>query len=171
MADCRRYFLIILPIVASLPQSCRIADILFCALRDPAHRLHSLDRICAGSALPTEHDRRRAIIDRIGHIRCLRSGRPWILDHRIEHLRRCYDDLSELQCLFNHFLLQNRHFLERDLNSHVTSCHHDPVRNRQDLIQVINPLHILDLGYHLHPAAMLPDQFPDRQHIIRTSHK
>jgi len=56
--------------------------------RDPVHRRHRLDRVFADGRLAGEHQGRRAVEDRVGHVARLGPRRLGLVDHRLEHLRR-----------------------------------------------------------------------------------
>jgi hypothetical protein len=56
--------------------------------RDAIHRLHRLHWVLAHRRLAGEHDRRRAVQDRVGDVTRLGTCRLGVVDHRLEHLRR-----------------------------------------------------------------------------------
>ena len=61
--------------------------------------------------------------------------------------------LALCHCHLDHLLLQNRYFFQRDFDTHVTTCYHDTVCHVNDLFQVLNTLHVLNLGNDLDLAA------------------
>ena len=122
---------------------------------DAHHRLESLYRELPGSCLTGKHDRTCAVINRIGNIRGLRSGRTRILHHGIKHLC-CNDNL--LACLVylidDHFLY-DRYFLLWKLHTHVASGDHDRIGFTNDLIDIGNALGILNLGDNIDIGAAI----------------
>lgn len=67
------------------------------------HRANGLDGVFARRRFTREHNRARAVIDRIGDIRDLRPGRAWIGYHRFEHLR-CSDNALAEQTAFSDYI-------------------------------------------------------------------
>ena len=61
--------------------------------------------------------------------------------------------LALCHCHLDHLLLQNRYFFQRDFDTHVTTCYHDTVCHVNDLFQILNTLHVLNLGNDLDLAA------------------
>ena len=72
-----------------------VVDVLFRLLHDLGHGLHGLDRVFARGGLAGEHDCARAVIDGIGHVGDLRTGRARVVDHGLEHFRSRDDPLAE----------------------------------------------------------------------------
>ena len=58
-----------------------IINMLLCIFRNLSHVLNSLNRMFAGSRLAGQHDSGASVINGIGNIGDLRSGRTRILDH------------------------------------------------------------------------------------------
>ena len=53
-------------------------------------------------------------------------------------------------------LLDERHFLERQLHAEITSRHHDGVRRVENSAEVLERGVLLDLGDQLHPRGTRP---------------
>ena len=62
-----------------------IGNISFCTDGNLYHGAESFHRVFAGSSLAGKHDGAGSLIDRIGNVRCLRTGGTGILDHGIQH--------------------------------------------------------------------------------------
>ena len=58
-------------------------------------------------------------------------------------------------CLFNDHLLDDRHFLNRNLNTHVTTGNHDTIGCFNDLVDILDSLMVLDLGNDLDVVAAM----------------
>ena len=110
-----------------LEETFAVIYILFRPLCDAYHGFHCLHGISTRRRLPGQHDRTCAVIHRIGNIRSFRSCRAGILDHGFQHLGSRDHLLAGTVNLFNDLLLNHRHFLVRNLHSHVSSCHHNTV--------------------------------------------
>ena len=69
-------------------------------------------------------------------------------------------------------LLQSGHFLQRDFNAHVAAGDHDAVGCAQNLFEVLNAFHVLNLGDD--PDGMtvfFREDAADRQDIIGRTRK
>ena len=68
------------------------------------------------------------------------------MDHGFEHLRCGDDHLTRAVAGADKALLEPGEALKLDLYAHVAARHHDAVRVREDLLEVIDPLVVFDLG-------------------------
>ena len=73
--------------------------------RDPMHHLDCFHRELADSRFAAQHDRIRAIKDRVGHITGLGSRRTRILNHLLEHLCRSDHHYMMFGCGLNDLFL------------------------------------------------------------------
>ena len=69
-----------------------------------------------------------------------------------------------LVALGNDLLLGNEDLLRRNLNAHVSPSNHDAVRLRNDLINVVDTLLVLNLGDDLDGLALLAKDTTDLLH-------
>ena len=100
-------------------------DLVFGLSHDLGHHRDRLDRVFARRGLAREHHRVGAVVDRVGHVGCLRPRGPRILDHRLQHLRRRDHRLAILRSAADDVLLDRRHLLRRHLHAQVAARHHD----------------------------------------------
>ena len=119
--------------------------------RDPVHGLHRLQRVLAHRGLGREHDGVGAVQDGIGHVGRLGPGGPGRVDHRLQHLGGGDHRLAVQARLADDLLLDQGHFLERELHPEIAARHHDGVRRVQDAAQILERGVLLDLGDQLHP--------------------
>ena len=90
--------------------------------------------------------------------------------HRIQHLCRCDDYLSCLINLLDDPLLDDRHTLKRDLNTHIAARHHDPVSLLDDRVNIVHALLILDLCDDIDgTASVFIKKFSHLPDIIRST--
>ena len=60
-----------------------------------------------------------------------------------------------------YLLLSDENFFRRNFDSHISSGNHDAVRLRDDLVNVVHALLVLDLRHDLDLLALLAEHFPD----------
>ena len=149
-----------------------VRDITFCPYCDLYHRSERFYRIFPGRRLPGQHDRACPLVDRIGHIRRLGTGRPRVLHHGVQHLRGSDHLLSRIINFCDDLLLDDRHVLQRDLHAHIAAGDHDPVRCLDNAVNIVDSLLVLYLrdDIDLLPA-ILAQELPDLFHIIRCPRK
>jgi hypothetical protein len=97
------------------------------------------------SHLARKHDDVCAIEHRVGHVSDLGARRARVRGHRLEHLRRDDDGLSDGVAHVYHPLLLARQPLLGDLHSQVAARHHDGIRLGEDLI-ITSSLHRKHVG-------------------------
>ena len=149
-----------------------IINILLGTLCNPCHGAHCLDRICACSRLTRQHDGTGSLIDGICHIGGLCTGRSRVLDHRIQHLGCGDNRFARFQCHTNQFLLNNRHFLQRNLHTHVTTGYHDTVCHTENLLTVLHSLHIFNFRNNMDIlSAFFFQNLTNFQNVIGSSCK
>ena len=123
-----------------------IGNISFCTDGDLYHGAESFHRVFAGSGLAGKHDGAGSLIDRIGNVRCLRTGGTGILDHGIQHL--CGGD-NLFACgiyLVDDLFLDHRYIFQGNLHAHIAAGDHDSVCRFDDAVDIVHALLILDLG-------------------------
>lgn len=69
----------------------------------------------------------------------------------------------------NHLLLSSEHLSSRDLDTQVTTGHHDTVSLLEDLGEVVQTLSVLDLGNDLDVLALLAKDLPDGLDVVTTT--
>ena len=115
---------------------------------DARHRLDRLHRELADRALAREHHGVGAVEDRVRHVRGLGARRPRVLDHALEHLGGGDHDLAGRVGRGDDPLLGDRHVLGAELDAQVAARDHHAVGRRQDRLQVVERLRLLDLRDH-----------------------
>ena len=153
-------------------QNIGIVNIFLCALGNLHHGADSLDGILTRSGLAGQHNGTGAVVNGIGHVSGLCSGRTGIADHGIQHLGCRNDLLARVVYFMNDHLLDDRHILQRYLHAHVASGYHDAVRYPDDLVNIFHALHILNLGNDIDGiAAFLLEDPADLQYILCITHE
>ncbi len=71
------------------------------------------------------------------------------------------DSLTDLIALCNYLLLGNEDLLRWNLNPHVTPGHHDAIGLRDDLVDVVDSLLVLNLGDDEDVLSLFPENPPD----------
>ena len=132
---------------------------------DGVHGLHRLHRVPARRRLAGEHDGAGAVVDGVGHVGDLGTGGPGVLDHGVQHLGGSNHRLPGGHALGDHILLDGGDLREVDLHAHVAPCHHNAVRRRQDLRQVVDALLILDLGDDADAGLAALQQLAELPHV------
>ena len=94
-----------------------------------------------------------------------------MINHRFQHLCRGDNVLALRIRHLDHLLLEHRHFLHRNLHTHIAAGNHNAVRGLQNLLQILDSLHVLDLGNNLHVASMLLKNFSELVNIFLTPYK
>ena len=125
---------------------------------DPVHHLDGLDRKLAHRCLAGEHDRGRAVKDRVRDVGGLRPCRLGLMDHRLEHLGSGDDGAPAFERSRNDPLLQQRDVGSADLDTQIATRDHDRVRLGQNLVECGNRLGLLDLRDHVGGRAASLDQ-------------
>ena len=138
---------------------------------DLAHHGHSLNGILTHGSLAGQHNDVGTIIDGVGHVGHLRSGRAGIADHGVQHLCGSDHGLKCIVTLADHGLLDIRQLLRRDLHAHVTTGDHDTVGYANDLVKIVDAFLIFDLGDDLDLGAMLHQDLLDLQNALRRANK
>ena len=133
------------------------------AARDAVEHLDAADRVVAGGRLAAQHDRVRLLVDRVGDVGDLGAGRHRVVHHRLEQVRRDDDGLAGDRALADHLALQDRQLLEGDLHPEVTARDHDGVGRREDGVEIVDPLLVLDLG---HEPLVAPGRVDDAAHLL-----
>ena len=130
----------------------------FHALGNAFHRGGRLDGIFAARRLTAQHDSVGAVEDRVADIGNLRAGRTGIGRHGLKHLRRDNDGFARRVAFLDDVLLNDRDVFSGNFDAEIAARNHDPVGDRNDLIDVVNAGFVFDLGNDLHVSAVLLDQ-------------
>ena len=123
-----------------------IVDVSFRLERDAGHGLYGLHRVGARRGLTREHDGTGSLIDGVGHVGGLRAGGPGIFHHGVQHLRGGDDGLSGGHAFADDLLLKTRYFFQGDFHAHVAAGDHDAVGSMENTLEVLDALHVLNLG-------------------------
>ena len=149
-----------------------VVDVPLGAFRHGGHGLQRLQGVLPGGGLPGEHDGAGAVIDGVGHVVHLRPGGTGMGAHALQHLGGGDDHLAGGVALADHHLLQDGDLLHIHLDPQVAPGHHDPPGDRQDLVQVLDPFGVLDLGDDLDVApAVLPQKVLDGKDVLGAADK
>lgn len=70
-----------------------------------------------------------------------------VQSHRLQHLRRCDHWFPDQVTFTDNALLRGEDLLRGQLGTQITSSHHDCISFFNDLINVVQPLLILNLSY------------------------
>jgi hypothetical protein len=89
--------------------------------------------------------------------------------HALKHVR-CHDDgLASLAAAYNDLILDHGEALERELRAEIPACDHHSTRFTNDLHNILNSLHRLDLGNNLHGAPSLLEEGVDSPYLFGTA--
>ena len=94
-----------------------------------------------------------------------------MVNHRLEHLGRCYDRLRALERLEDDPLLHERHERWTDLHAKVAAGDHYRVRLREHVVERVDSLRLLDLGDHVCRRRLLLEQRLEIADIGRGPHE
>ena len=148
-----------------------VEAVLLGGLDDPRHRAHGVDRPGADRRLAREHQRVGAVEDGVGGVGGLGARRARVLDHRLEHLGGDDDGLGLAAGELDGALLHERHVLERHLDAEVAAGDHDAVEGRDDALEVVDRLRLLDLGDDGHARAELVHDRVDVGDVVGRAHE
>ena len=126
-----------------------VVDVALGGLGDLGHGLDRLHGVLAGGRLTREHDGAGAVVNGVGNIRDLGSGRTGIADHGFQHFGCGDHALAEHTAFGDELFLNGGKMLEWDLHAHVAARDHDAVAALADLVDVVHAGLILDLGDQL----------------------
>ena len=88
------------------------------------------------------------------------------MDHRLQHLSRGDDRAARITGRPDDELLDERHFGRADLDAEVAAGDHDAVGGLDDLVEVLERLALLDLGYDPGPRPRRIDAIPQPRDIV-----
>ena len=117
---------------------------------DERHGLDGIDRILTNRGLARQHNGRGAVEYGVGDVRYLGAGRARVLGHRVEHLGGGDDPLAGRNSGLDQVLLNLGQLVERNLDAEVAARDHQAGALLEDVADVLNTLHVLDLGDDLH---------------------
>ena len=141
------------------------------ALGDQGHGLEGLDGVGAGSRLARQHDGGSAVVNGVGHVRDLGTGGAGVVDHAVQHLGSRDDGLAEGVGAVDDGLLDAGQLGEVDLDTQVAAGDHDRVGRRQDAVDVLDALGVLDLGDDADLGVVHIQQVADLIHILCGAHE
>jgi len=121
------------------------------------HHGDGLNGIVTLCGLARQHDTIGAVEDSVANVAHFSACRAWIVRHGLEHLCRANDGLASDVALCDHHLLCDEDLAGGDLDTEVTTSHHDAVSFPQNLIEVVHTLLVFDLGNDLDVLALLPE--------------
>src|SRR5580698_4414646 len=115
---------------------------------DLRHHRDGFNRILAGGAFARQHDGVSAVIDGVGDVGGLGTSRPWVVDHRFEHLRGSDHGFAVLGCPANDVLLERGNFFGGKLDAEIAAGHHDSVGDLEDAVKMLDRLWLFELRNH-----------------------
>jgi hypothetical protein len=115
--------------------------------------------------LPGQHDRVGPVEYRIGDVRGLRTGRPALIDHGVEHLRRGDDGGARVLALPDDALLYQGDVLEGALDAEIPAGDHHAVGRVDDPTEILDRVGALDFrdDRDVRPVAL--DHLAHREHV------
>ena len=140
-------------------------------LGNRSHGLQRLDGVLARGGLAGEHDSAGAVIDSVGNIGDLGTGRAGVDDHGIQHLGGSDADLTGAHGAVDQVLLDGRDLGKVDLNAHIAAGNHDAVGHGQDLVNVVDALLVLDLRDDADLGVVLVQDVADIHNVLRVAGK
>lgn len=135
------------------------------------HHFDGLFGIATLGSFSRQHDAVSTVEDRIGDIGDLGAGRTGVVGHGFEHLCRADDGLAGHVAFGDHHLLSDEHLGGRNLDSQVTTSYHDPIGFPQNLVEIIDPLLVLDLGDDLDLLSLLTEDFANVLDVVCSSNE
>lgn len=135
------------------------------------HHGHSLAWVVALGSLARQHDTVGAIQNSIAHIADLGTGGAWVVGHALQHLSGANGGLAGNVALGDHHLLCNENLGGRDLDTQITTSHHDTVGDLEDLVKVVDSLLVLNLGDDLDVLALLTEHLTDSGDVLCATNK
>mmetsp|Transcript_11559 Transcript_11559/g.35348 ORF Transcript_11559/g.35348 Transcript_11559/m.35348 type:complete len:330 (+) Transcript_11559:369-1358(+) len=148
-----------------------MVNVLFSLYTDASHSFDRFHRIRTLGTLTTQHDGICSVKHGIRHIGCLGTSRTRVHNHTLEHLSSSDDRLAGKIALVDHHLLCAGHTLDRDLNTEITTCHHNSIGDGEDLGKVLETLLVLDLANDLDVGITHTGKVENLLHIRRLSDK
>ena len=140
-------------------------------LGNRSHGLQRLDGVLARGGFTGEHDRAGAVVDGVGHVGDLGTGRAGVDDHGIQHLGSGNADLTGAHGAVDQVLLDGRDLGKVDLNAHIAAGNHDAVGHSQNLVDVVDALLVLDLRDDADLGVVLVQDVADIHNVLRVAGK
>ena len=123
-----------------------VVDVCFSLLADVGHDGDGLDGVVARGGFAGEHDAVGAVEDGVGDVGGLRAGGAGRAGHGLEHLSGGDDELAGFVAALDHALLREEDLLHANLHAEVAARDHDAVGLLHDVGEVVEALHVLNLG-------------------------
>ena len=139
--------------------------------RDRDQGLDRLDRVLPDGGLARQHHRRGAVEHGVRDVRRLGARRLGALQHRLEHLRRRDHGLARSTAEPDDPLLHERHVGGADLDAEIAARDHQPVGGRDDRIELLDRLGLLDLRDHALAPAELGDHRAQVLDVLGAAHE
>ena len=136
-----------------------------------SHGLQRLDGVLARGGFTGEHDRAGTVVDGVGHIGDLGTGRAGVDDHGIQHLGSGNANLTGAHGAVDQVLLDGRDLGKVDLNAHIAAGNHDAVGHGQNLVNVVDALLVLDLRNDADLGVVLVQNVADIHNVLRVAGK
>lgn len=131
-----------------------------------AHLPDGLVGIATLGSLTRQHHAVSAVSDGVADVANLGASGPGVLDHALKHLGGADDGLASHVAHGDHLLLGSKHLSSGNLDTEVTTGHHDAVSLAQDLGKVVETLSVLDLGNDLDVLALFAEDLPDGLDVL-----
>ena len=118
-----------------------------------------------------QHDRVRAFVNRVRHIGHLGPGRDGVLNHGFQKVRGHDAAPPPLGAGVGDAALHIGQIGHVGFDAQIAARHHQAIGGLRNLLQIGNPLLILDLGQDAGPVGLLPKQGAQFLHIARLPHE
>ncbi|KAI6755395.1 hypothetical protein HG531_004501 [Fusarium graminearum] len=125
------------------------------------HLLDGLGGVATLGRLTGKHDTVGTVSNGVTDIADFGTGGAGVLDHGLEHLSGADDRLAGKVAHGNELLLGSENLSSGDLNTEITTGHHDTVCGLENLAEVVETLSVLDLGDDLDALALLAEDVTD----------
>ena len=138
---------------------------------DAGHRFHRFHGKVAHRRLVAQHHGVHALVNGTRHVAHLGARRTRALDHRIEHLSGDNHRTLGADALLDDTPLGIGNRLGGKLHAQVAARHHDAVRRFDDLVDIVQPLLVLDLRNDLDFAAVGIENLLHGLYVLGAAHE
>ena len=141
-------------------------------LSDLGHCLHRLHRVFSRGGFAGKHDTGSAVIDGVGHIGDLGTGRTGILDHGFQHLRGGDDPLAHHPADPGQLLLDRGNLHIGNLHTQIAPGDHDAAADGANILHIVHTGLVFNFCHDLNVAAAVGVQKRlNIQHVLSGGNK
>ena len=133
------------------------------------HLTNSFAGVGTLGSLSRQHHTVSTIGNSVSDVTDFGTGWAGVVDHGFEHLGSANDGLACDVAHGYHLFLGSKYLSGRNLNTQITSSNHDTIGFLQNLLEVVDALSVLDLGYDLDVLAVLTKDLTDGLDILSTA--